>query len=71
MGIELKTCSLFNKTLTNIFQNHSIDEGNDFLPTAVQVPTFDVGNPAHNVIPEYAKATINISFNDLHTPLSH
>ena len=48
-----------------------LDEGNEFfLPTAVQIPTFDVGNPAHNVIPEYASATINIRFNDLHTPES-
>ena len=38
-----------------------------FLPTSIQIPTFDVGNPAHNVIPEYATATINIRFNDLHT----
>ena len=48
-----------------------MDEGNEFfLPTAIQIPTFDVGNPAHNVIPEYASATINIRFNDLHTPES-
>ena len=31
------------------------------------MPTFDVGNSAHNVIPEIAKATINIRFNDEHT----
>ena len=33
----------------------------------IQIPTIDVGNTAHNVIPEYAQATVNIRFNDLHT----
>ncbi len=55
------------KLLTNILSK-PLDNGNKFfLPTSVQVPTFDVGNLAHNVIPEYAKATINIRFNDEHT----
>ena len=55
------------KLLTNILEK-PLDEGNEFfLPTSVQVPTIDVGNTAHNVIPEYASATINIRFNDLHT----
>ena len=58
------------KLISNILEK-PLDEGNEFfLPTAVQIPTFDVGNPAHNVIPEYAFATINIRFNDLHTPES-
>ena len=58
------------KLITNILEK-PLDEGNEFfLPTAIQIPTFDVGNPAHNVIPEYASATINIRFNDLHTPES-
>ena len=26
----------------------------NFLPTSIQIPTFDVGNTAHNVIPEFA-----------------
>ena len=55
------------KLLSNILEK-PLDEGNEFfLPTSIQIPTFDVGNPAHNVIPEYATATINIRFNDLHT----
>ena len=55
------------KLLTNILEK-PLDEGNEFfLPTSVQVATIDVGNTAHNVIPEYASATINIRFNDLHT----
>ena len=45
-----------------------LDNGSEFfLPTAIQIPTIDVGNTAHNVIPEYAQATVNIRFNDLHT----
>ena len=59
-----------SKLISNILEK-PLDEGNEFfLPTAIQIPTFDVGNPAHNVIPEYASATINIRFNDLHTPES-
>ena len=45
-----------------------MDEGNEyFLPTSIQIPTIDVGNPAHNIIPEMAKATVNIRFNDMHS----
>ena len=55
------------KLLTNIL-SEPLDNGNEyFLATSIQVPTFDVGNSAHNVIPEYARATINIRFNDHHT----
>ena len=56
-----------SKLLTNIL-SEPLDNGNEyFLPTSIQVPTFDVGNSAHNVIPELARATINIRFNDEHT----
>ena len=45
-----------------------LDDGSKyFLPSSVQIPTFDVENSAANVIPEIAKATINIRFNDTHT----
>ena len=55
------------KMLENIIET-PLDDGNKFfLPTSIQVPTIDVGNPAANVIPEIAKATINIRFNDIHT----
>ena len=48
-----------------------LDEGTQFFqPTTVQFSTFDVGNPATNVIPERAKATCNIRFNTEHTPKS-
>ncbi len=38
-----------------------------FDPSTLQITTVDVGNPASNVIPERARATINIRFNDAHT----
>ena len=57
--------------LLNNLTSKPLDSGNKFfLPTAIQIPTIDVGNPAHNIIPENAKATINIRFNDLHTSKS-
>ena len=47
----------------------SLDDGTDFFqPSTVQFSTFDVGNPATNVIPERARATCNIRFNTRHTP---
>ena len=50
---------------------NKIDSGNEFfLPTSLQVSTIDVGNNASNVIPEFARATINIRFNNKHTGIS-
>ena len=47
---------------------HVLDEGNaHFDASTLAVTTFDVGNPATNVIPAEAKATVNIRFNDAHT----
>ena len=38
-----------------------LDSGNDyFLPSSIQIPTFDIGNSAVNVIPETAKASIDL-----------
>jgi len=55
------------KLLNRIISN-PLDEGNEFfVPTSIQIPTIDIGNPAANVIPEYAKATINIRFNNNHS----
>ena len=55
------------KLINNLIEE-PLDNGNEFfLPTALQIPTFDVGNTANNIIPEFAKATINIRFNDQHT----
>ncbi len=48
-----------------------LDEGTEFFqPSTVVFSTFDVGNPAPNVIPGQARAACNIRFNDLHTPRS-
>ncbi|WP_038035011.1 succinyl-diaminopimelate desuccinylase [Thermopetrobacter sp. TC1] len=45
-----------------------LDEGTDhFQPSTVAFSTFDVGNPATNVIPAQAKAVCNVRFNTLHT----
>lgn len=50
---------------------HELDQGTDhFDPSTLAVTTFDVGNPTTNVIPAEARATINIRFNDAHTPES-
>jgi len=48
-----------------------LDSGNAaFEPSSLQVTSIDVGNPASNVIPAAACATLNIRFNDLHTGAS-
>jgi succinyl-diaminopimelate desuccinylase len=45
-----------------------LDEGTQhFQPSNLQVTTVDVGNPATNVIPNVARATFNVRFNDRHT----
>ncbi|WP_134681630.1 succinyl-diaminopimelate desuccinylase [Paracoccus ravus] len=45
-----------------------LDHGTEhFDPSGLQVTTVDCGNPASNVIPEKARATVNIRFNDAHT----
>ena len=45
-----------------------LDKGNaHFEPSTVQVVTVDVGNPATNVIPGQARATINIRFSSEHS----
>ena len=45
-----------------------LDEGNDqFDPSSLAVTTFDVGNPAGNVIPSRATAKFNIRFSPEHS----
>ncbi len=39
-----------------------------FDPSTLAVTTFDTGNPAGNVIPGACRATVNIRFNDAHSP---
>ncbi len=48
--------------------HEKLDEGSEhFQPSTLVVTTFDVGNPATNVIPTSARARLNIRFNDRHT----
>ncbi|EFH10508.1 succinyl-diaminopimelate desuccinylase [Pseudoroseomonas cervicalis] len=48
-----------------------LDSGSEwFEPSTLQVTSFDVGNPATNVIPGTARAQLNIRFNDLHSSAS-
>lgn len=50
---------------------HRLDDGTDwFEPSALQITSIDVGNPAGNVIPAEAVAKLNIRFNDLHSGTS-
>ena len=48
-----------------------IDQGTaHFEPSSLQVTTIDIGNPATNVAPGRARATLNIRHNDSQTPAS-
>lgn len=48
--------------------SHRLDAGTDhFDPSTLALTTVDTGNPANNVIPAKATATVNIRFNDAHT----
>ena len=48
-----------------------LDKGNDwFQASNLEITDLEVGNPAHNVIPEEAKARISIRFNDEHSGAS-
>ena len=48
-----------------------LDDGVEhFQPSNLEVTSIDVGNPATNVIPARAKATINFRFNTKHTSAS-
>ncbi len=48
-----------------------LDEGTDwFQPSNLEITDLEVGNPAHNVIPEAARARISIRFNDRHSGAS-
>ncbi|MHA3976273.1 succinyl-diaminopimelate desuccinylase [Halovulum sp. GXIMD14794] len=48
-----------------------LDEGTEhFDPSTLAITTVDVGNTATNVIPAQARATVNIRYNDTHSPAS-
>ena len=49
----------------------ALDQGTAFFgPSTIALTTFDVDNPATNIIPASARATFNVRFNDLWTPES-
>ncbi|MBU2959371.1 succinyl-diaminopimelate desuccinylase [Citreicella sp. C3M06] len=51
--------------------SHPLDEGTEhFDASTLAVVTIDTGNPATNVIPAQASATVNIRFNDCHSGAS-
>ncbi len=55
-------------SLLNSILEKPLDNGNEnFLPSSLQIATIDIGNTVQNVIPELAKATVNIRFNDMHS----
>jgi len=50
---------------------HELDAGTaHFDPSTLAITTVDTGNPANNVIPAKARATVNIRFNDAHSSAS-
>jgi succinyl-diaminopimelate desuccinylase len=54
--------------LIDRLSSRSLDQGTaDFEPSTLAVSTFDVGNPASNVIPAHARASLNIRYNDAHS----
>ncbi|SMO58401.1 succinyl-diaminopimelate desuccinylase [Paracoccus laeviglucosivorans] len=54
--------------LLNDLTARPLDNGTEhFDPSGLQVTTVDCGNPASNVIPALARATVNIRFNDAHS----
>ena len=49
----------------------TLDNGTEhFDPSTLALTTIDTGNPANNVIPGEARATLNIRFNDTHSSAS-
>lgn len=51
--------------------SHELDRGTDhFDASTLAITTVDTGNPASNVIPAEARATVNIRFNDTHSGAS-
>jgi succinyl-diaminopimelate desuccinylase len=57
--------------LLDALANHPLDQGTDhFDASTLAITTIDCGNPATNVIPARATATVNIRFNDTHSGAS-
>lgn len=54
--------------LINNVTSATLDDGvENFDPSTLSVSTFDVGNPANNVIPEKAVARFNVRYNTAHS----
>ncbi|PHR52489.1 MAG: succinyl-diaminopimelate desuccinylase [Robiginitomaculum sp.] len=54
--------------LINRLYARLLDDGNEsFQASNLEVTSIDVGNPAHNIIPQSASARFNIRFNTNHT----
>ena len=48
-----------------------IDAGSEFFePSSIQITSIDVGNPVTNLVPDRAKAMLNIRFNERHSGAS-
>ena len=57
--------------IVDAIMSEPLDQGTaHFQPSTLQVTSFDVGNPASNVIPAEATAKFNVRFNTEHTPQS-
>ncbi len=55
--------------IVDAIMSEPLDHGTaHFQPSTLQVTSFDVGNPATNVIPAEAIAKFNVRFNTEHTP---
>ena len=55
--------------IVDAISSDPLDEGTEhFQPTTLAVTSFDVGNPAVNVVPGSARAQFNVRFNTSHTP---
>lgn len=55
-------------TILHQLSTHQLDLGNEFFqPSNLEIVSFDVNNPADNIIPQMATARFNIRFNDLHS----
>jgi len=57
--------------LLDRLMSHKLDCGTEhFDRSTLAITTIDTGNPAHNVIPSVARATVNIRFSDAHSGAS-
>lgn len=57
--------------ILHALKSKPLDKGTaHFEPSNLEITTIDVGNPASNVIPAHARATMNVRFNDTYTSKS-